>query len=518
MTNPSIASNGMPLSEVNFLRKLVLAFGLAAFGDWLFYGQAVGISIVLFLVFIDVAAVLANPHRTTRRETLYAAIVLLIAILPLLIELNFISFLFGVTGASFFALVAAGKAGATWIERIRDSIRLILHCGWQAFPDSLRAGEWWLRGERTVLRAKSLYVWIVPLALGAIFLLLFAAANPLIEGWFAAIDVKAQFARVSFVRIAFWLLMISLVWPFIFVRGRNKIAATAEQSASPSTDQSVSTRFDRLLGSGAILRALVLFNLLFAVQTALDLTYLWGGLALPDGMTYAAYAHRGAYPLIATALLAAAFVIIAMKPGSEAERSPLIRALIFLWIGQNVLLVGSSILRLNLYVEAYSLTYWRLAAFVWMLLVALGLVLISVRIMLGRSNSWLVSTNLAALVLTLYISCFVNIPHFIATYNVQHSRELSGDGASLDTNYLIALGPQAIPALDVYIVRRQEESPIIWTFPPYDARGRLNLVDQRNMLANAYLLRQADWRAFSYRDWQLVRYLENKRAEDRRSF
>ena len=96
------------------------------------------------------------------------------------------------------------------------------------------------------------------------------------------------------------------------------------------------------------MRSLVLFNLLFAAQTVMDINYLWAGAALPEGMSYASYAHRGAYPLIVTALLAATFVIVAMRPGSNAERSPLMRALVFLWVGQNVLLVVSSILRLDL--------------------------------------------------------------------------------------------------------------------------------------------------------------------------
>ena len=122
-------------------------------------------------------------------------------------------------------------------------------------------------------------------------------------------------------------------------------------------------------------RSLVLFNVMFALQSALDLTYLWGGASLPDGMTYAHYAHRGAYPLIATALLAASFVLIAMRPGGPAEQSRLIRPLVLLSIGQYVLLVVSSIFRLDLYVAAYSLTYLRLAAFIWMGLVAAGLVL-----------------------------------------------------------------------------------------------------------------------------------------------
>ena len=60
--------------------------------------------------------------------------------------------------------------------------------------------------------------------------------------------------------------------------------------------------------------------MLFAVQTNLDVTFLWGNAALPADITYAAYAHRGAYPLILTALLAAGFVLVAMRPGGPAEQ------------------------------------------------------------------------------------------------------------------------------------------------------------------------------------------------------
>ncbi len=104
-------------------------------------------------------------------------------------------------------------------------------------------------------------------------------------------------------------------------------------------------------------------------------------------MTYAAYAHRGAYPLIVTALLAAGFVLAALRPGSATANDPLIRRLVYAWVAQNIVLVISSILRLDLYVGIYSLTYWRIAAFVWMGLVAAGLALIIVRIALGKVQS-----------------------------------------------------------------------------------------------------------------------------------
>ena len=63
---------------------------------------------------------------------------------------------------------------------------------------------------------------------------------------------------------------------------------------------------------------MIVFNGLFAVQNGLDVAYLWNGAALPDGLTFAAYAHQSVYPLIATTLLAAVFVLVAFKPGEDA--------------------------------------------------------------------------------------------------------------------------------------------------------------------------------------------------------
>jgi hypothetical protein len=476
--------------------------------DWLFYGGPIGLSAVLFLLALDLVAVVDNPIHTSRRDQLSAAGVLAIALAPMLVEPSLIAALSGVFGTAY-ALLLATDVGATWKQRVGDAAVLLCNAGWRAVADLFGALGQWTRNKPAIVRPGALTVWIVPLALGAIFLLLFVSANPLIEGWFKAIDLKALWAllaQIRFARLAFWLLAISLVWPFIFmqVRRRSGDKAVAESpAAGPAT---VVVDFpESVFGKGAILRSLILFNAIFAVQTGLDMAYLWGGVALPDGMTYAA--HRGAYPLILTALLAAAFVIIAVRPDSDVERSRTIRGLVFLWTAQNVLLVISSILRLDLYVAVYSLTSLRVAAFVWMLLVAVGLVLIVARIALARSNAWLIQMNAAALALTLYACGFINFPHIIAAYNVDHSRELSGQGVPLDVGYLLSLGPQTIPALDRYFALRPAVLP---------SRVAGNVVCQaarRDRLAAAHLARQQDWRAWSYRDWQLANYLRTKRSD-----
>jgi Domain of unknown function (DUF4153) len=212
-------------------------------------------------------------------------------------------------------------------------------------------------------------------------------------------------------------------------------------------------------------------------------------------MSHAEYAHRGAYPLIATALLAAGFVLIAMRPNGPAEHSRLIRPLVLLWVGQNILLVISAIFRLDLYVAAFSLTYLRFAAFVWMVLVAAGLLLILIQILLKKPNSWLIAANAATLALVLYGCCFINAPRLVASYNVEHCREIDGVGPKLDLKYLFSLGPEVLPILESRLQNIATLKPDVEQFrfgQDYGYRRRLR-----------------NWREWNFRAWRLDRYLAN---------
>jgi hypothetical protein len=187
-------------------------------------------------------------------------------------------------------------------------------------------------------------------------------------------------------------------------------------------------------------------------------------------------------------------LLAAMRPGGHAEKSPVIRPLLYLWVAQNVMMVASCIQRLHLYVETYLLTTMRVAAFVWMLLIAVGLVLIVARIILEQSNGWLIRMNLISLAVTLYVCALVNLPAIIADYNVTHSREASGKGVNLDTNYLYELGPQALPALNRAA-----------TLPGLEARLTCN----RNRLLSVQAADMASWRSWGFRSWRLQRWLDS---------
>ncbi|CAN7654222.1 DUF4173 domain-containing protein [Bosea sp. LjRoot9] len=489
--------------------RLGLAGGLVLLADLLFYGHELGISLAYFLAALAAASLWANPIRASGRSRALALLLLGAGLLVIVEAVDLLSSSLAILSTMIFAVMISQQRQARWQEQIREARRMLLAGAFRLLGDIGRVSRLSALRRRAPGGFGWVTSWIIPLIFLSVFATLFASANPLLESWLSRIDPRLLFNLLSPGRTLFWLLMLCLIWPMLHVRAarKRKAQALAKQETAAPAAKAITYDPYGLFGDAAILRSLVLFNALFAVQTCLDIAYLWGGVALPDGMSYAAYAHRGAYPLVVTALLAAVFVMIAMRPAGPAARKAAIRPLVLAWVGQNIMLMVSSLLRLDLYVAAYSLTWLRLVAFIWMLLVAIGLVLIVIQISGRKSTNWLVSANAAALALTLYGFCFVNTPAVIANYNFRHSQELRGTGPRLDVLYLTSLGPQAIPALDRYAPRIAAVERAV---PGSSWSWNVNrLPGIRDRMAGEHHAEQGDWRAWGFRAWRLSRYLAN---------
>lgn len=269
-----------------------------------------------------------------------------------------------------------------------------------------------------------------PLIGGLLFIALFAAANPVIEAGLAAVRLP------SFGRMLIWVTIFAGVWPSL--RPHRAVMRLAARLPDPEPV---------LPGTSlpSVLIALALFNAIFAVQNALDIAFLWNGGPLPTGMTQTEYVHRGAYPLIATALIAGVMALAMLRPGSASERHPWARRLVMLWVTQNVILVASSALRTIDYVDTSMLTGLRIAALLWMGLVALGLMLIGWRILKAKSARWLINRNALAAAVVLIAGAFADLGAIAAGWNVRHQ-----PAGSIDLCYLWQVGDGAlIPLIEL---------------------------------------------------------------------
>ncbi len=270
----------------------------------------------------------------------------------------------------------------------------------------------------------------LPLIGGSLFVALFATANPVIAQVLAAIQLP------SILQMLVWALVAACLWPSL--RPHSLTTRLAARLPDPEPI---------LPGTSlpSVLIALALFNAIFAVQNALDIVVLWSGGPLPAGMTQTEYVHRGAYPLIVTALIAGVMALAMLRPGSASERHPWARRMVVLWVAQNLILVASSAWRTIDYIGTEMMTGLRFAALAWMALVALGLVLICWRILTGRSARWLINWNALAAFVVLAVCSFLDPGAIAAAWNVRHQPP-----RQVDLCYLAGLGDEALmPLLDL---------------------------------------------------------------------
>ncbi|MEO0358502.1 MAG: DUF4173 domain-containing protein, partial [Pseudomonadota bacterium] len=317
--------------------------------DWILKTMPGGIMFAIWT--IGFAVILALVFRVDRKTQWDMALITAAMILPVLSFVQALSVMWWALGA----LVLVARALNWPLARF---VALWVRLPWAGVGTFLshqrsKAGQSHQPGLRFLRE------WALAAVLGSGFVILFAVANPVIETLLRTVTDGVDGFDWTTGRILIWGLSAVFII-MVFSAAYIPIPAPRVQSKS--------------LGAVMGLRnALVVFNLIFAVQLVSDVVVLGFGTGLPEGMTYASYAHRGSYPLIATALMAGLFMVLARR---QAEQDRLLRVLLAVWVAQNMILLATAAYRLGVYVDVYGWTYLRLHCFVWLGLVAAGLGLV----------------------------------------------------------------------------------------------------------------------------------------------
>ena len=454
--------------------------GLVALADFLFYNHAVGLSLAVFALALFAATLRASPRPAALTLLVASAAPVVDFVQPLsvliliggLVTSIALGHLAQVTPTSTPTSTPAATPTAT----LQAVIALARHIASRAVSDLFTSGrDWRFDLSATGLARRMTRAWAFPLGGTLILLALLAEANPILADWLTG-PSDLPFDPVAWLdRALFWGGMALVIWPFLVVPHPSRPALlTLPRPRLPALG----------LNAASVANALGLFNAVLGVQSLMDLRYLWSAAALPAGMTLAGYAHRGAYPLLATALLAGAFALAA-RPWL-AERKGL-KLLLLLWLAQNVMLTLSAIYRLDLYVQSYGLTYLRVYAGIWMALVAAGLCLTRVQVAAGRSNLWLLTGAALLGTTTLYLCAFINIADIIASVNVAEGQ--------IDAFYLCSLGPTAAAAIP--------QGTVVMS----TGQDSFALFDRTCTLAPP---RIDGWRDWGFRNWLVLGYLKEQ--------
>jgi hypothetical protein len=318
---------------------------------------------------------------------------------------------------------------------------------------------------------------LIAIPLLAVFAILFAAA----DAAFAEIagnlfdwdlDLGSLPGRVALAGLAAWL----AAGLFAFVVSGQR----------PGSERRLDAAWSRRprLGTAEAITALVAIDLLFAGFVVLQATYLYGGgdTLAATGLTYAEYARRGFFELLAVAFVVGGLVLA--LEGFVTRRTRAYLAAVIGLVALTLVVLASAFLRLRLYQDAYGWTelrFYVLAAIGWLAMGAIGAV---IAIVTDRTR-WLLHGMVALSIASGLTFNIIGPVRFIAEQNVARAINpdlvAPGGQTGLDVWYLASLGDDGVAVLADALPR----------LPAADRRTAEEVLGYR-----AFALKSAD------REWQ----------------
>lgn len=193
--------------------------------------------------------------------------------------------------------------------------------------------------------------------------------------------------------------------------------------------------------------ALSLISILFVVFLAVQVRYLFGGSQLVEvtaGLSYAEYARRGFFELVAATVFVMPVLLIADWAAAEnqAASKRILRATSIVLVLLLVGVLASAAYRMWLYQEAYGLTEDRVYGSAFMIWLTIVLGWLALTVLRGRRRGFVFGAAVAGL--ACIASLHVVNPHaLIARVNI----ERAAGGAEVDASYLRTLSADAVPVL-----------------------------------------------------------------------
>ena len=418
-----------------------VALGLLA--DLLFKDAALGLNAPLWIGALIAAFVLAARRSATpigKLSTSLLAASLALSIMITWRAADTLQILLLVTSASLLllALVArddshARRASITLffgsllvaaIAAVKGTFQLASSAPWR---------QWFDQGAQRQMQSVG-HAALIATPLVFIFGALFFAADAVFETW---IKDSLTFDLTSLPGHLAWLLggaaaAAGLLW-----------SGLATQQDAPSGPRLADERRLRSIETGVVLGSLVS---LFALFVIIQVQYLFGGgehVQASTGLTYADYARRGFFELVAVAALLLPVLLATDWARARNWRSlTTFRILGGLLVLLLIVVIASAFQRLNIYMDIYGLTPLRLyvaAALVWLAAVFLWLLW---SLLKERRDQFVIGAVLTALV-ALVLLVAINPHATVAATNLARADQ----GREFDVPHALGLSADATPTL-----------------------------------------------------------------------
>ena len=187
-------------------------------------------------------------------------------------------------------------------------------------------------------------------------------------------------------------------------------------------------------------------NVLFLGFLAVQLTYLFGGEqnVIGQGFTYAQYARKGFFELIAVAVISFGLVLLAEKLlVGEGRARKYFKVLSAVLLGQVLVVMFSAFQRLSLYESAYGFTPLRVYSHIFIVVLAILLGLLLYRIVRNKPLQMFALGAFMTAIAALVFVNVINVDHFVAKQNIARYHATG----KIDSPFLQSLSADATPQM-----------------------------------------------------------------------
>lgn len=305
---------------------------------------------------------------------------------------------------------------------------------------------------------------LIPIATCIVFIMIFSASNPVISqvlnkafdqiaAWCEVLTKHLSFLR--FISWGFWLLLFAALMRPLKNSVMNKIMLKLDGASRPTPSIG-----DNEANYITALVTLLSVNLLFMAYNAMDSVYLYFKATLPKGVTWTDYTHAGCGWLTFGLVVSTAVIGYIFAGGLNFhKKSSRLKLLVDIWALQNLVLAIGSIRRLLMYIDYSGLTHLRITGIYGSILVAVGLIIMVVKVHRKHGFVWILHKDVLAFAVALIVLALTPNDYICVKYNV--ARVLEGKKKALRPIVLKNLSSEAIPVLIPLLDYEREDGNLI---------------------------------------------------------
>lgn len=431
----------------------IIIIATAAY-TYLFYEQLPGINFVIFNIVLIGGLIIREPFVMANSKWLLASFASLFTAACIAIYGNTLSVIANITSLSLLSALSFRPSTSVVIALLNAmysylSAPVFMVMRWFQKKDTVR--------PRSSAAARLATI-VFPILVVLLFFFIYRAGNPQFKQMTDLIDIDISWPLVRFIFLG------AIIISGYYFHQAIDFLDEADHKATSQLYQDQLQEYEHTnvgrnidlptqIRSGVVMFSLL--NILLLAVNGTDAVFLWFKSApLSLAVDYSQAIHDSINTLIFSIVLAIGLILFFFRGHINFEKhNGLIKALVFLWIIQNVILACSSSYRNLQYVSMHGLTYKRIGVYVYLLLTLSGLITTYIKVAQQKSNWYLFRTNGWSFFFVLVFACAINWDVWITSYNLNHK-----DTIRLDYAYLNTLGYSNIPVVGEFMAEADKEN------------------------------------------------------------